>query len=384
MKMKKLILSALMLTATMAGYAQETAAQDEQKGTTEYVFAPHWFLQLQAGGQYTTGETSFGKLITPNVQIGIGRQFTRVVGARLALKAWQGAAGYQDSWENALRTAGLNPNTKYKFTYFSPSIDLMFNMTNIAGFNPNRVVNFGLIAGIGLNIRSKCDDAAQVKSNVDKLYQDFKAVTTMYDNESKTLLNGKAGAFLDFKVSDAVSLGLEYTFNLTSDKYNFKNAGNPDSYHNLVVGAKIALGKTYTTRFIPAPKPEIVYVDKIVEKVVEVEKPAPVVEPLRRDIFFEINKTVIRDTESQKVKDIADYLNAHPTAKVMITGYADAGTGNDRINDRLAKGRADVVVKALKEQYGIAESRISFDSKGSRVQPFADNDSNRVSICIAE
>ena len=43
--MKKLILSALMLTATMAGYAQETTAQDEQKGTTEYVFAPHWFLQ---------------------------------------------------------------------------------------------------------------------------------------------------------------------------------------------------------------------------------------------------------------------------------------------------------------------------------------------------
>ena len=147
---------------------------------------------------------------------------------------------------------------------------------------------------------------------------------------------------------------------------------------------KINLGKTYSTRFIPAPEPEIKYVDKIVEKIIEVPAPAPVVEPLRRDIFFEINKTIIRDSEAQKVKDIADYLNAHQTAKVMITGYADAGTGNDRINDRLAKGRADVVVKALKEQYGIAESRISFDSKGSRVQPFQDNDSNRVSICIAE
>ena len=94
--------------------------------------------------------------------------------------------------------------------------------------------------------------------------------------------------------------------------------------------------------------------------------------------------TIIRDSEKQKVQDIADYMNAHPTSKVMITGYADAGTGNDRINDRLAKGRAQVVVKALKEQYGIAESRISWDSKGSRVQPFAENDLNRVSICIAE
>ena len=378
MKMKKLILSALMLTATMAGYAQDNAAQNEQQGTTEFVFEPHWFLQLQAGGQYTTGECDFGKLITPNVQIGIGRQFTSVVGARLAFKAWQGAAGYQKEWENVLG------DSKYKFTYFSPSIDLMFNLSNIAGFKPNRAVNFGLIAGIGANFRSKCDDAGALKTKVDALYKDFKAATPMFENESATLINGKAGAFLDFRLSDAINLGFEYTFNITGDKYNFKDAGNPDSYHNLLVGLKIALGKTYSTRFIPAPKPQIEYVEKIVEKIVEVEKPAPVVEPLRRDIFFEINKTIIRDSESQKVKDIADYLNAHPTAKVMITGYADAGTGNDRINDRLAKGRADVVVKALKEQYGIAESRISFDSKGSRVQPFADNDSNRVSICIAE
>ena len=49
--MKKLILSALMLTATMAGCAQETAAQNEQKGTTEFVFEPHWFFQAQIGGQ---------------------------------------------------------------------------------------------------------------------------------------------------------------------------------------------------------------------------------------------------------------------------------------------------------------------------------------------
>ncbi len=381
--MKKLILSALMLTATMAGYAQETTAQDEQKGTTEYVFAPHWFLQLQAGGQYTTGECDFGKLLSPNVQIGIGRQFTPVIGARLALKAWQGKMGY----EKSINT----PKESYKFTYFNPSLDLMINF---AGFNysPKHIVDYGIIAGIGANIRSKMNEDDYNGLNTyltSNAYNPNGNYVPLYENKGNTLVNGKFGAFLDFKVSDAVKLGLEATYNLTGSKFNLKNEGGKDgsgsdSYVNLVIGAKIALGKTYTTRFIPAPKPEIVYVDKIVEKIVEVEKPAPVVEPLRRDIFFEINKTVIRDSEAQKVKDIADYLNAHPAAKVMITGYADAGTGNDRINDRLAKGRADVVVKALKEKYGIAESRISFDSKGSRVQPFADNDSNRVSICIAE
>ena len=382
--MKKLILSALMLTATMAGYAQDNAAQNEQQGTTEFVFEPHWFFQAQIGGQYTIGECDFGKLLSPNVQIGIGRQFTPVVGARLALKAWQGKMGY----EKSIKT----PEESYKFTYFNPSLDVMFNLSNIAGFNPNRAVDFGLLAGIGLNIRSKMDEGKYDALNSylqNSSYNPNGNYVPLYENKGATLLNGKAGAFLDFRLSDAIKLGFEATYNLTSSKYNLKNEGGKDgsgtdSYVNLVVGIKVALGKTYSTRFIPAPKPQIEYVEKIVEKIVEVEKPAPVVEPLRRDIFFEINKTIIRDSEAQKVKDIADYLNAHPTAKVMITGYADAGTGNDRINDRLAKGRADVVVKALKEQYGIAESRISFDSKGSRVQPFADNDSNRVSICIAE
>ena len=385
MKMKKLILSALMLTATMAGYAQETAAQNEQKGTTEFVFAPHWFFQAQIGGQYTIGECDFGKLLSPNAQIAIGRQFTPVVGARLAVKAWQGKMGYEKSI--------ATPEESYSFTYFNPSLDVMFDLSNaIAGFNPNRVASFGLLAGVGVNIRSKMnEDKYNALNNAlqSKTYNPNGNYVPLYENKSATLLNGKVGAFLDFRLSDAIKLGFEATYSLTGSKYNLKNEGGKDgsgtdSYVNLLVGLKIALGKTYSTRFIPAPEPEIRYVDKIVEKIVEVEKPAPVVEPLRRDIFFEINKTIIRDSETQKVKDIADYLNAHPTAKVMITGYADAGTGNDKINDRLAKGRADVVVKALKEQYGIAESRISFDSKGSRVQPFADNDSNRVSICIAE
>ena len=205
----------------------------------------------------------------------------------------------------------------------------------------------------------------------------------MFENKSAVLPFAQAGLTVDFKVSDAVKLGAELNGNILGDKFNFKDAGNPDSYINLLVGAKIALGKTYSTKFIPAPEPEIRYVEKIVEKVVEVPAAPVAVEPIRRDIFFLINKAVIRDTEASKVNDIVAYLNENKDAKVQVTGYADAGTGNDKINDRLAAQRADAVVKALKDA-GIAADRITFDSKGARVQPFADNDSNRVSIVIAE
>jgi len=379
--MKKAILSCLMLMAGLSVSAQE------QKGTTEYVFEPHWYVQIQGGAQYTVGETDFGKLISPNVQAAVGYNFSKAIGARLAINAWQGKGGF-DKDKFDLTTIGIDKQD-YKFTYFAPSIDLTFNLSNIiAGFNPNRKFEFGAFIGGGVNFRSKCDDAANIDAKWKVKYADVTAAskwTPMYENKSAVLPFAQAGLTADFKVSEAVSIGAEFNANILGDKFNFKNAGNPDSYFNLLLGAKIALGKTYSTKFIPAPEPEIKYVEKIVEKIVEVpaEPAVTAAEPLRRDIFFQINKTVIRDSEAQKVQDIVAYMNQNPTSKVMITGYADAGTGNDRINDRLAAGRADAVVKALKDA-GIAESRISFDSKGARVQPFEDNDSNRVSICIAE
>ena len=379
MKMKKTILSCLMLLAGLSASAQE------QKGTTEYVFEPHWYVQVQPlGAQYTLGEIKFGDLISYNVQATVGRQFSKLWGARLAVNAWQSKGG--SKYEIA------NREYSWKWKYVAPSIDGTFNLSNaIAGFNPNRVFNLSAFAGIGLNIGFSNDEAkdanAAIKAQVLPHTTGVEPLEYLWDG-TKVRLFGQAGLMADFKVSDKVSLGLEVSANTLNDKYNSKKAKNWDWYFNALAGVKIALGNTYSTRFIPAPEPEIRYVEKIVEKIVEVPAPAQetaatAAEPLRRDIFFAIGKTVIRKSEQQKVDEVVEYLNANPEAKVNITGYADAGTGNDRINDRLAAGRADVVVKALKKA-GIAASRISYDSKGARVQPFADNDSNRVSIVIAE
>ena len=377
--MKKTILSCLMLLAGLSASAQE------QKGTTEYVFEPHWYVQVQpVGAQYTLGEVDFKDLLSYNVQAAVGRQFTKLWGARLAVNAWQSKAG--SKYEYA------GKEYKWNWKYIAPSIDGTLNLSNaLCGYNPNRVFNLSAFAGIGLNIGFSNDKAADAKTAIKKevLANDntgFDPLPYLWDG-TKVRLFGQAGLIADFKINDNWSINAEVAANTLSDKYNSKKAKNWDWYFNALLGVKYNFGKTYSTRFIPAPEPEIRYVEKIVEKIVEVpakaEEPEAKAEPLRRDIFFAIGKTVIRKSEQQKVDEVVAYLNANPEAKVNITGYADAGTGNDRINDRLAAGRADVVVKALKKA-GIAASRISYDSKGARVQPFADNDSNRVSIVIAE
>ena len=383
--MKKTILSCLLALGFLSASAQD------QQPKTEYVFNPHWYVQIQPLGlQHTLGEVDFGDLNSYTVQAAIGRQFSPIFGARLAVNAWQSKAG-----SKVLDQQDVEHKFKWSWKYVAPSIDLTVNLSNaLCGFNPNRVFNLSLLAGLGANIGFSNDDAATAKAGINGLYNNLsteaKKIWDDADNldyiwdGSKVRLLGRVGLAADFKVSDKVSIGLEANANTLNDHYNSKKAGNWDWYFNALAGVKINLGKTYETRVIPPLEPEIRYVEKVVEKVVEVPAPAVEREALRRDIFFIINKTDIRPEEAGKVKEIADYLNKYPTAKVVVTGYADAGTGNDKINDRLAAGRADVVVKSLVNDYGISMGRISYDSKGSRVQPFAENDLNRVSICIAE
>ena len=376
MKIKNIILTGLFTLGALSASAQEG-----QNGTTVYDFKPHFYLQGQVGGQYTLGEVDFCDLISPNVQGAIGYNFTKVLGLRLAVNAWQSKGGiqvrdFEDTW---------------KWNYVAPALDLTINLSNlVCDYNPNRVFNLSAFAGVGANIAFGNDDAQVVDKALKdymKTYPGDHPLRYLWDG-TKVQAFGQAGLIADFRLSNAVSLNLEANANFLSDKYNSKKAPNVDWYFNALVGLKVNLGKTYTTRFVPAPEPEIRYVEKIVEKVVEVPATAVVeeatIEPIRRDVFFKINSYQIQKGEEQKVKDIVDYMQKYPASKVVVTGYADAGTGNDRINDRLAAQRADAVVKALKSKYGISADRITYDSKGARVQPFAENDKNRVTICIAE
>ena len=351
------------------------------KDGNEYQFKKHAFLDLQGGAQYTLGEAKFGDLISPNVQLGLGYQFSPVFGMRLQANGWQSKGG----WNGYKATKDGTPFTAdYKFKYVAPGLDFMFNLSNLfCGWNPNRVLNVTAFAGAGANIAWDNDEVNELAATMKN--------TSAYNLEylwdgSKVRPYGRAGLELAFKVSKSVSLMLEGNANITSDKYNSKKAGNPDWYFNALAGLRINLGKSATKKEKPVePEPAPAPVQKVEEPA---PAPAPVVEKkveeIRRDIFFTINSNKISEKENQKILEVIDFLVKYPEAKVVVTGYADKGTGNDRINDRIAAKRAAAVVWMLEKRYGIPAERITEESKGSRVQPFAENNMNRVSIMIAK
>lgn len=385
MKIKNILLSGVVAMGCISASAQEA-------DKTVNVFNPHWYVQAQIGGQYTLGEVGFGKLLSPNAQLGVGYNFNKVVGARFSLNAWQSKAGQK------VISDGATTTYKWKWNYIAPMVDATFNLTNLfCEYNPNRLVEVGVFGGIGANIAWGNDEAADAQAailatpgskNLEGYDKTAMPLENLWDG-TKACFVARVGANVDFRVSDRVKLGVELSANTLSDKYNSKKAGNPDWYFNALVGAKIALGQTHSTKVIPAPKP----VEKIIERIIEKPAPAPapktetkqeaVDENFRRDIFFPIGNSNIAKSQTTKIAEIVTFMKENPDAKITLTGYADKGTGSAAFNDKIAARRAQTVYNTLAAK-GVAKSRMIKKSMGSRVQPFEENDMNRVTICIAK
>ncbi len=373
MTIKKSLLTAAVALTGFAVSAQEPAEE------FEYVFNPHWYGQAQVGIQETLGEASFGDLLAPNAQLAAGYQFTPLFGARFSLNSWQS--------KGSIDFRGTH---KWKWNYIAPMVDATFSLTNfIGGYNPERLVDVNVLAGLGVNIGYKNKEA----NNINAAVSEAAGFTVLQKNWTGTQARFvfRMGAAIDFRVAENWKVGLELQANVLPDGYNSKKAGNSDWYFNGLVGVKYAFGTTFTKSKRKVAKeysgePQVIekIVEVPVEKIVVKEVVKEVPAPLTRDVFFKISTYNITKDEMYKVAEVARYMKQNPTTKVTVTGYADKGTGTMKINLRLAKERAEAVVKALVNE-GIAADRIIAKSMGeTEDQPYSTPVQNRVAICIVE
>ena len=207
---------------------------------------------------------------------------------------------------------------------------------------------------------------------------------------------------VDYNISKHFSVNLEVDGNSLGDRYNSKLSNHDDWQLTAQLGVTYRFGLRHKVK--SDPRSNIIVDPSTIgtgtEKAsagtdVAIEKPAPKPEPkpapapavvkqdIRRDIFFDIRQTSLTSPDQVKINEVAAWLKEHPEAKVTVTGYADKGTGNSVNNERFAKERAENVTKALVKK-GVNKSRITTDSKGDRVQPFTENDKNRVTIIIGK
>jgi outer membrane protein OmpA-like peptidoglycan-associated protein len=391
MKLKSLTLILAVALGAQVAFAQQS------KSDPSVEFNPHWYGQIQGGAAYTIGETTFKNLISPAGALSLGYQFNPSLGVRL------NAAGFQG------KGAVVAPLEVYKFNYLQGAADLTLNLAQLFGYKHDRVFNPFVFIGGGAALGFRNGANNVTKTNPKEYF------ALLWTGKMITPV-ARVGLGADFRLSDAVALTLEVNDNILSDKFNSKKVGHPDFQFNALAGLKINFGKTtrpsakYLAELAAAEAAaaaekarleaeraaklaaekaaaekaaaEKAAADKLAAEKAAAEKLAA--EMRQVNTFFTINSYVISDEEAAKLIRYIDWLKANPDVNIAIAGHADKGTGTKRINQKLSEQRA-AAVKAFLTERGIAESRIvSVVANGDRIQPFAENDLNRVVISTIE
>lgn len=408
MKLKRFILLVMVAIATISAFAQENT-----NDTVIYTFKPHWYIQGQFGYQYTIGEAAARTLSSPNAQIGFGVNLTPVWGLRFNVNGWQSKDAYNPFivYGSATDMTEYDKDYQYKWYYVAPALDVMIDLTNaFGGYKYDRLCSVGIFAGIGANIFFKNDEAQPAidegNAACGKDYQ-----LALYWEGCKASVLGQAGAWLDFRINDHWRLGFELQGDILSDRYNSKEAKNPDWYINALFGFKYIIGKNHKEEKVDkaallgagagaalaaglASKHDTIYITKT-DTVNTVRTDTinnfrtdtiNTKDPLRVEIFFPISSNSVAVTEYVKVLKIVKYMEKYPESRVKITGYADRDTGTPAQNKAISEKRAKVVKDELVTRYSIDESRITATSMGDTEQPYDGQDPklNRVAICEVE
>lgn len=355
--------------ALLCGVSTAAMAQDNKEE-----FKPYWFAGVQGGVQTTFTNYNSLKLLTPQFALQFGRWLAPEFGARLHVM------GYDQKGGIAEGQFGLDKQT-YKFKACTADIDFLFNMSNI--LCPQRSCkdfNWILLAGFGSNYSWDYDEFKTLAYNNDFL-SNHPAYHDQVCGTKHSTFNGRLGTAFEYDVTNSLSLNLELQANYKNDLYNLKTNDKNDWQAAAFIGVTFKIGKA---KKAPAPVQEVepvyetrvdtVWYDDTSYKTVEAEA------SLRRDIHFDIRKN--DPISQQTVSEIVDFVKNNKDVKVTVTGYADKGTGNKRVNMKYSKKRAEALTDALVKA-GVPAEIITTEWKGDTVQPFADNDANRATITVA-
>lgn len=263
----------------------------------------------------------------------------------------------------------------YNVEYVGGTVDFLLNLKNLfTTYNHKAFFNPVLYAGLGY---------AHTFGDKDN---DITAVNSMMM---------KAGLQFNFRLCDSWDLFVDAQGLLLPEAFD-RRVGD-DQTQDVV--ASLMAGLTYRINFrhfIKAPIYDQREIDALNREINELRnRPEvicppvvvcpPVVEPepepfVLTPVFFTLDSYIVRDNQWLSIAKAAEYLVENPNSKLRIAAYADKNTGNPAHNMKLSENRAKAVANVLVEKFGVNRNRLEIEFYGDKVQPFAENDWNRVAI----
>ncbi len=392
---------AVLLTFSGVAFAQQSKSDEKVE------FRPHWGWRLHGGASYTVGEAQFGRLVSPAAQLSATYNFHHAMGVRVGLGGWQG------------KGTVVVTDEIYNFNFLQLNADFVLDLANLfGGFKHDRIWTPYVFAGIG---GAYGFDNTQAS----KYLADYPTVLASYWEKTPFFLV-RAGAGIDFWITEKFALGIEANANGFGDKFNSKAAVggfNPDLQINAFLGATFRFGgntapsKAYAAKIeaeeaarAAAEAAERAEAERLAAEKAAAEKAAAEAAAAKAeadrlaaekaaaeaaalrakicaenstDIFFTIGSAVVSKSEEAKLVKLVEFLIANPDYSVDLVGYADKMTGSAKRNMQVSKLRVEAVAKKM-ISLGAPADRISTSYVGDTEQPFTENDKNRAIICTVK
>ena len=372
----------VLLLALLSGFVFSVSAQEfkPQVGfSTEKGYktnfkknkaGDNWFISVAGGASMLLGDQNnkadFGNRLNFAPQFSFGKWFNPYLAFRTQLNG-----GILHGF------VGDNAEIMQHNKYAAAHVDLLWDVTNFWGvYNEKRV--FRLIPWVGFGYAQRFENQGYART------------------ESPTL---NAGILTAFRLSKRVDLNVEVQGSLLNEQFNRVNMFHlTDGIAQLSAGLTFKLGKTDFEVLEPmdyallndlngqinALRAEN---DELSKRPVSCPECEEVVTNVVNNyvdnvVYFRINSAKIDKNQQVSIFNTAQFMKDN-NVPIKVIGYADKKTGTGSYNMQLSEKRARAVAKELIDKYGISSNQITIEWKGSDVQPYSENNWNRVVIMSA-
>ena len=386
---KQLIATALIAMAGITAMAQQPTVKTDTTVTVEYSsdryrvetapFKANWFVGVDGGAQVYFGEhdkqCKFGDRLAPALNIYVGKWFTPAVGARLVYSGISQKGATQN--HNIHGTGEAVPGKggwgywleQQKFSFMNIHADVMFNLANaFCGYqpeghlwNPTPFIGLGwahvysekpktneISANVGLINAFRLCDALDLNVNLHAMM-----VNEAFDGET-----GHRGG----EGNLSATLGLTYKFKPRgwerSKLVKVIETSDVSQYQIALAELKAERERLEKELSELKSKPEII------------ETTNTIASPYY--VRFELGKSELSKEARVNLGLLAEILKT-TGAKFTVSGYADAATGNKKINEKLSQERAQAVYDCLTKEFSVPASQLDLDSKGGVDNMFYDD-----------
>lgn len=377
----KLFLTAMCALALGQAVAQDTVVKETVEYSSDRYkvetnrFWSNWFVTLGGGAQVYFGDhdkqCDFGDRLAPAVDIAIGKWFTPGFGFRLMYSGLSQRGATQEGIHSTGKPVPGKGGYGYwleeqEFDMGNFHADVLFNMSNLlCGYNEKRIWNCIPYVGLGW--------------------------ARVYDGPNAKEVSANVGLLNTFRLSRLFDINLDARGMYVNDRFDGEGGGRfGEGMWSLTAGLTWKINNKGWDRSKTVTR--LVYDNTAINEMRrQIDEMTAENERLKRAlaegndtiikrmaaanlVTFRINKSKLSKEARANLGLLAESIKAgDPEAVYTITGYADKGTGNTEINQRLSRERAEAVYKCLVEEFGVNEKQLRVDYKGGVDNMFYDD-----------